>query len=265
SPGPRASPADMSEGLSRKVPVTFDDVAVYFSEEEWEILAEWQRELYKEVMKENLETVLSLGFQIPRPGVVSLMERGGEACAQYPRDPAPEPHLAGDGFLGPDQGADALDRQPGQAPSLPSCDARVQWGCEFGPRAQPGYQLGKAPALLGGRGAGSGAMRGGREDASGRQQSWAEEQPRRRPRDQGSVAAQHRPRAEREARPLQCPQCVKSVATRPGLAEHLRAHSGDRPFECPDCGKAFGKRSVYVVHRRNHTGERPYPCPACEK
>ncbi|XP_044860098.1 protein ZNF783-like [Mauremys mutica] len=94
----------MSEGLSRKVPVTFDDVAVYFSAEEWEILAEWQRELYKEVMKENLEAVLSLGFQIPRPGVVSLMERGGEACVQYPRDPAPETHFEGNGFLGPSIG-----------------------------------------------------------------------------------------------------------------------------------------------------------------
>ncbi|XP_026507900.1 zinc finger protein 74-like [Terrapene carolina triunguis] len=269
----------MSEGLSRKVPVTFDDVAVYFSEEEWEILAEWQRDLYKEVMKENLETVLSLGFQIPRRGVVSLMERGGEACVQYPRDPAPETHLGGNGFLGPAQEADAIDRaaeqpqQPRDAPSLPSCDAHVQWGrsscSEFGPWVQPGSQRGKAPEFLGRWGTGSGAMHDGQEDTSGlqpnRRQSQAEEQPRRRPRGKGSAAAQHRPRAQREARPLQCPHSVKSFTARPRLTEHLRTHSGDRPFKGPDCGKTFGKHSVFVGHRHNHTGERPFPCPACEK
>ncbi|XP_043397759.1 zinc finger protein 316 [Chelonia mydas] len=254
----------MSEGLSRKVPVTFDDVAVYFSEEEWEILAEWQRELYKEVMKENLETVLSLGFQIPRPGVVSLMEQGGEACVQYPKDPAPETHFGGDGLLGPDQEADAIDRvaeQPREAPSLPSCDARVQGGwsscSEFGPRGQPG--------LLGHWGAGSGAMHDGREDTSGLQPNQAEEQPRLRPRGQGSVAPQHRPGGEQEARSLQRPHCVKSFAPRPRLAEHLRTHSGDRPFKCLDCGKTFGKRSAFVVPCRSHTGQRPYPCPACQQ
>ncbi|KAM9163428.1 zinc finger protein 783-like [Pangshura tecta] len=270
----------MSEGLSRKVPVTFDDVAVYFSEEEWEILAEWQRELYKEVMKENLETVLSLGSQIPRPGVVSLMERAGEACAQYPRDPAPETHFEGNGFLGPDQEADAIDRaaeqlqQPREAPSLPSWDARVQWGrssCrEFGLRAQPGCQLGKARERLGCWRTGSGAMHDGHEDTSrlppNRQQSQAEEQRHRHPRGKGSVAAQHRLRAEGQARPLQCPHCVKSFTARPRLTVHpQRTHTGERPYACAQCGKSFIKRCNLLVHQRTHTGEKPYRCTECDR
>uniref|UniRef100_A0A8C4YFT5 KRAB domain-containing protein n=1 Tax=Gopherus evgoodei TaxID=1825980 RepID=A0A8C4YFT5_9SAUR len=44
-----------------QVPVTFEDVVVYFSPEEWAALAEWQRELYRDVIMENYELVASLG------------------------------------------------------------------------------------------------------------------------------------------------------------------------------------------------------------
>ncbi|KAM4687425.1 uncharacterized protein O3C94_005960 [Discoglossus pictus] len=54
--------------------VTFEEVAVYFSEEEWKTLEEWQKELYKDVMKDNYQMVLSL----TQPYIISSIELGND-------------------------------------------------------------------------------------------------------------------------------------------------------------------------------------------
>ncbi|XP_069815334.1 uncharacterized protein [Dendropsophus ebraccatus] len=67
----------LSESLAQ---VTFDDAAIYFSEEQWQNLEEFQKKIYKELIKEIYETMLALGYRIPKPEIVSRIERGEEPC-----------------------------------------------------------------------------------------------------------------------------------------------------------------------------------------
>ncbi|KAM6102621.1 protein KRBA1 isoform 2-T2 [Theristicus caerulescens] len=48
-------------GANRQASVTFEDVAVRFSAEEWELLEEWQRELHREVTEGTSQLLASLG------------------------------------------------------------------------------------------------------------------------------------------------------------------------------------------------------------
>ncbi|KAM9287865.1 uncharacterized protein FYN16_005141 [Cariama cristata] len=95
-------------------PVTFEDIAVYLSRAEWDIIAAGQRELYHSVMLDNYKLLTSLGYPGPKPDILYRMERGEE-----PWVCTPQSSVRGDGPNSPSPGQQQRQRET-EAASLPA-------------------------------------------------------------------------------------------------------------------------------------------------
>uniref|UniRef100_M3YMQ4 KRAB domain-containing protein n=1 Tax=Mustela putorius furo TaxID=9669 RepID=M3YMQ4_MUSPF len=59
-------------------PVTFKDVTVEFSREEWQLMNDAQRTLYREVMQENYGLLVSVGYRVNKSNSVFKLKQGKE-------------------------------------------------------------------------------------------------------------------------------------------------------------------------------------------
>ncbi|KAM4812680.1 zinc finger protein 12 isoform 3-T3 [Urocitellus parryii] len=83
----------MSKSLG---PVSFKDVAVDFTQEEWQQLDPDEKVTYRDVMLENYSNLVSVGYHIIKPDVIIKLEQGEEPWiveGEFPPQSYPEMSL----------------------------------------------------------------------------------------------------------------------------------------------------------------------------
>ncbi|XP_004446582.1 zinc finger protein 287 isoform X3 [Dasypus novemcinctus] len=75
--------------LATKESMTFTDVAVDISKEDWELMRPVQKELYKTVTLQNYWNMVSLGLTVYRPSVIPILEEPWMVIKEILEGPSP--------------------------------------------------------------------------------------------------------------------------------------------------------------------------------
>ncbi|XP_073537062.1 uncharacterized protein [Phyllobates terribilis] len=62
-----------------------------------------------------------------------------------------------------------------------------------------------------------------------------------------------------------CSKCGKCFNQKSVFVNHQRTHTGEKLLSCSECGKCFNRKSHLDSHQRTHTGEKPFSCSECGK